>query len=766
DLTANPQYTDMNTLKTNTRAWLLASTVLFTVGLSGQDSTLTGEDEIAELDVITVTGELRDRTLLETVNSVKVTDSVTMQERNLQTLEDVVQRTPGVMQFGQDGGYAIRGVSVFGSGGAGTLFGTTLAVTVDGVRQSAATLQNNPFNLFDTEQVEIFLGGQSTNRGASAIAGGIEIKTRDPIFFNEAQIEGRSKFSNVNSAFGYTGNVMGNYAINDNWAVRAVASYEEFDGYEWNPFLLEDSNPQDQLEGRVKLKFQTDDESFSSLTTVAYSDYGQGSEYVLHNFGTDGTYNPTVPGDPYFGVTYNDIFERERPVDAYTFESVEDVSVAQLFQKDFENGFKAEILGSYLESTQTTAGDFDGTTADEGRSVSEAIREIYTVEAKLLWETDKQNLTLGLFATNEEVENTSAAITSIEPLLFIVTIFPEFAPLLPLLPEELEIGFTTLAEKENYAFFGEYEYFFTEKLSARVGMRLDYEEQTTSADNTVNIPFELPFFQTGLVEGTEDFSTFLPSASITYRFNELSNISALYKQDYRSGGITTSLEVGVIGYDPEYAESIEIAYRAQNIADTNISAQFNLYLTEWEDQQVSVIPEGGTFAIIQNAGKSTQWGGELLIDWKASDTVDVYLSSAYIDTNFDEFDGELSGDFSENEFPYSPSWAFAGGLTWKVTENLKWDINFSYQQDSFTGAANDDNVNEIIEANPGAIIEDYAYQNDAFFIMNTSFTYNKGDWSLGVYANNMFDAEYVSWGGNTVSVAPPLTFGVSFGKFF
>ncbi|MEM7674303.1 MAG: TonB-dependent receptor plug domain-containing protein, partial [Verrucomicrobiota bacterium] len=122
----------MNTLKTNTRAWLLASTVLFTVGLSGQDSTLTGEDEIAELDVITVTGELRDRTLLETVNSVKVTDSVTMQERNLQTLEDVVQRTPGVMQFGQDGGYAIRGVSVFGSGGAGTLFGTTLAVTVDG----------------------------------------------------------------------------------------------------------------------------------------------------------------------------------------------------------------------------------------------------------------------------------------------------------------------------------------------------------------------------------------------------------------------------------------------------------------------------------------------------------------------------------------------------------------------------------------------------------------------------------------------------------
>ncbi|MCH2156430.1 MAG: TonB-dependent receptor plug domain-containing protein [Opitutales bacterium] len=181
-----------------------------------QPSSSVDGEEVFELESLTVTGELRDRSLLETVNSVKITDSVTMEERNLQSLEDVVSRTPGVMQFGQDGGYAIRGVAVFGSGGAGTLFGTTLAVTVDGVRQTSATLQNNPFNLFDTEQVEIFLGGQSTNRGASAIAGGIEIKTADPKFYNEAHLQARTKYSEVNSAFGYTTNAMGNYALSDN----------------------------------------------------------------------------------------------------------------------------------------------------------------------------------------------------------------------------------------------------------------------------------------------------------------------------------------------------------------------------------------------------------------------------------------------------------------------------------------------------------------------------------------------------------------------
>ena len=300
-----------------------------------------------------------------------------------------------------------------------------------------------------------------------------------------------------------------------------------------------------------------------------------------------------------------------------------------------------------------------------------------------------------------------------------------------------------------------------------MGIRADFEEQTTAADNSVNIPFPLPFFQTGLVEGTEDFTKYLPSLSITYRLDELSTISALYKKDYRSGGITTSLELGVVPYDPEFTESFEIAYRAQNIADTGIGAQFNVYVTKWDDQQVSVLPEGGTFNIIDNAGKSTQWGGELLIDWKASDTVDMYFSAAYIDTNFDEFSETLAaGDFTGNRFPYSPEWSFAGGMTWRVTNHLTWDINFTYQDESYTGAGNDDFADQQRENFPDSTIESYGYQNDSFLIMNTNVAYNKDDWYVGVYANNLFDNLYVSWGGNTVSVAPPLTFGARIGKFF
>ncbi|MEM1436142.1 MAG: TonB-dependent receptor [Pseudomonadota bacterium] len=684
-------------------------------------------DSVADEDYVEemiVYGELRDRTVQDTYASVAITNEKALEERNMQNLEDVISRTPGVMQY-DDGGFAIRGVSHLGTSG-GTTFGSTLSVFLDGVRQTPDAIRRDPFNLFDAQQVEVFRGGQSTSRGGSAMVGTIEIRTNDPSFEREFSLQTGAKYGEQHSSFGYQVNGMVNQPLGENFAVRAVINRDDFDGYVINTTRDDFNNPEDRTNGRFKLLYATDDESIRAVTTFNSSETIEGNTYVLRP--------EFFPGAP-------PLTDRVRSVDVRERRENHVQSIAQSFDWTISDALSLRTTVTYLEEETFLLNDFDGTAAPGQTTATDTERENLTAEVLLSYEGLQQNFLVGFWSETQSFVSTAAVITDPAALVSFGLIPPAF---LAFFPPEIIFDNLTDGDRQNYAVFGEYERNLTEALSLRVGLRVDSEDQdiTAAADaNTTLLPLIL-----GETNGINDFVEFLPSLAATWRINEKNNLSLVYKEDYRAGGVALSIESGAFTYDPEFTRTVELAWRAEKLLDS-INLMVNVFYTEWEDQQVSVREEGSNFNVIRNAGQSTQRGVEGSVDWQPTDSLNIYLSGAYNDSTFDDFDAGEIGDFTGNTFPFAPEWSGNLGLTWYARNNLSLDVNANYQDTSFPGA---DNV----------------FENERNTVFNTSLRYDDGERYASLYVRNVTDEDFVVWDGQTVSFSAARTAGVLFGARF
>ncbi|MEM6708610.1 MAG: TonB-dependent receptor [Pseudomonadota bacterium] len=704
----------------------IAAVSLLAAPARAEESSVTkterGNDDF--LEEMTVYGELRDRSVQDTFASVAITNERALEERNMQNLEDVIARTPGVMQF-DDGGFAIRGVSHFGTSG-GTTFGSTLSVFLDGVRQTPDAIRRDPFNLFDAQQVEVFRGGQSTSRGGSAMVGTIEIRTNEPSFDQEFSVQAGGKYGEQHSSVGYQVNGMVNQPLTDNFAVRAVINRDDFDGYVINTTRGDFNNPEDRTNGRFKLLYRNNDESFKAITTFNSSETLEGNTYVLRP--------EFFPGAP-------PLTERIRPTDVNEARETHVQSIAQSLDWALNERVSLRGTVTYLDEDTVQLNDFDNTAAPGQTTEANTVRENLTVELLLSFEGDRQNALVGFWSETQDFQSDTDVITDPAALANLGLIPAAF---LPLFPPEIIIANGQDGERQNFALFGEYERDLGDAFSVRVGLRVDSEDQdiTTGTEaNTTLLPVIL-----GDINGDTDFVEFLPSLAATWRVNEKNNLSLVYKEDYRAGGVALSIESGASVYDPEFTRTVELAWRAEGLLDT-INLMVNVFYTQWEDQQVSVREEGSNFNVIRNAGESTQRGVEASADWSPTDDVNVYLSAAYNDSVFDDFDAGEIGDFSGNIFPFAPEWSGNLGVTWYAANNLSWDVNLNYQGESFPGAAN-------------------TFENEENTVFNTSLRYDNGEYYASLFIRNITDEEFVVWDGNTVSFSSARTAGVLFGARF
>lgn len=698
-----------------------------TVVIEASTKTQTESETPLVLSAIVVTGELQERSILETGNSVAVITDADLLQRNINSFDDVIMRTPGFSSQGDNFGISIRGVPIQGISGSAD-FGDTITFEVDGVRQTAETISTSLSNLFDTKQVEVFRGGQSTSRGAASIAGAIEISTNDPSFEREAQIQFGAKYNNTHNSAGYSFNVMGNQPINDNWAFRAVATIDDFDGYVFNEFRNEDNDEQRLDQARVKLRYRNDAGTLNAITTVNFTDSSKGYSALVNP-----EQNLAYPGVP-------EISERIRNSNVDEFFNNEVRSIAQNLNWVINEQYALSATVSHLQSESDTFFDRDGSPAQlsDLRSVGETTRN--TAEVKLTYEDDTQNYILGVYMQKEDAPSTLAANQDFS------FIFPGAT---------LIINGNNEAERTNAAIFGEYERLLSDKFSVRGGLRYDYEEQELSAelDNTIQTPIgDLPGPLQPNPPGDTDYTALLPSLSATYTIDTDQTLTLLLKQDYRAGGIQFNVTGGT-EFEPEYANTAELAWR--KVTD-NISIQTNLYYTQWEDMQISAtveLPGFGDVGIVDNAGEASQFGVEFEVDYNLSRQMQTYASFAYNRTYFDEYIANALRDppidYSGNEFPFAPRLTANIGFTWFINDNLSWDTNVNYEGRRFRNAFNA----------PGDFQESYV-------VANTIVRYALEDWYGSVWINNITDADFITNARNDGPASTPRTFGVIFGTNF
>ncbi len=693
-----------------------------------------------------IVGERVQRESLDTVNSFVVFSGEDLATRNISSIEEVLNRTPGANNVGSGQGFSIRGVQGVGATNSGNRFSPTIAVLKDGVSLDRFDQRLDPQQLWDVKQVEVLRGGQSTNLGKSSLAGAIILQSNDPTDEFELNLEQGFESFGGNYTFGTV-----NIPVSEGVALRFSGGYSADDGNIDNPTIGITEDSAEMSFFRAKLLIDNGS-NLRMLSTYSFNDTFNGDDFV-------------AAADPSARQIFSNLagFEQSQ---YSTFSHEIDWTINDAWSLDSRFTWYDSAYDRQDDADRTPGG---GT---NGFNFRKEWVEEYTGEVRLRFDDEGPlRFQVGSYYSDRQIEESfgtdgfdvtplalfnvfSNIPSAVRPFVapggvtdpFVIatasSILGSPPPYLLVLDTQSQAGFT------NYAFFGELEYDFTDQLMLRAGLRYDVVENNQNTSTVAN----LPLLPSGQDADATQLDALLPSASLHYRINDDMSIAALYKKAYRTGGVEIDLGGQAAGkatntFDPEFTDTFELAFRAENVGDFDFSA--NVYYTKWKDQQVGIDPTGAGLTFTQNAGESTQYGFEGLVEYTPSDRLQIYGGVALAHTQYDVFNnGTLS--FAGNEFTYAPEVMVSGGFTYAITEELFFNLNGNYQSESFV-----DPQNTVI--------------NDARTIFNASLTYDKGDWYASLYANNLFDELYLTrnnGAGAAVQVGNAQIIGVKAGVRF
>lgn len=722
-----------------------------------------------EEEEIIVLGEKTERSLQDTVSSVAVTTAERIEEENIQSLHDVINRTPNVSQTYGRTGFTIRGISEAGlSGGNGGL----ATVYVDGAALPRDSLFSGPLNMWDVAQVEILRGPQSTLQGRNALAGAITVRSEDPTWDWSAR--GRTILSDADDrSFAFAG---GGPLIDDVLAFRVAFEDRHSDGFIYNPTRGEDADPSDVQVGRLKFLFTPlDDLTFRATYTHTESEQAYMFMYA-------DTSNPD-----YWDNRYNYADTRDFTDNISDFVTLEGVY-------DLSDTLSLTSVTAWSRVDDLNGYDGDLTAAPLSFGTSATLTETLTQELRLNYDGPRLDGLIGVYFSNQDIENQSQSLTLVptpvetiaglltgfgfsDPdALFIANLYGAALPVIP-----VDFSSTAPSQVETIALFGDATFALTDRLSLLAGFRYDREDYTVESLQQTNFVGALPdpaaaeLMQPGLgfvfdqlnmavlgfvasangsaPQSTVEFEAFLPKLGLSYDWTDDITTSFVVQRGYRSGGSSINLaRSSVVPYDPEFTWNYEFSFRSL-WANRRLMLNANAFYIDWTDQQVSINLGLNDYDYqTENAGKSHLYGFEVELGYRPTDALDIYAALGYTRTEFDEFLIQGGGitpdqDLAGTEFHYAPHWTLSAGGTYHWANGLMWNVNANYRGEAFADIGENQQTWAI----------------DARTVVNTKFGYDGERFGAYIFANNLFNEHFVQypvWAENRAVLGDPRVLGI------
>jgi outer membrane receptor protein involved in Fe transport len=604
--------------KKNSIALAVGSAICFANSAWAQDPTAA-----VELTPITVTGEKINRTLEQTQSSVVVVTEQQLREKADQDLADVFARTPGVYTQAGNENWGIRGVPVsgFDDQGPATLNGA-VSVFVDGAVQPNRALTFTSTQIWDAEQVEVFLGPQSTTQGRNSLAGAVVIQTRNPTF--TPSFSAQTSVGN----YGERGAAVagGGAIVDDKIAGRIALDYTEGDGYIDNVARNDDANPNRSTNGRGKLLILPN-EDLEVLLTYAHNEHRQGDNSVLRE-------NDRVR---YYKMSSN----------TQAFDNLKQDTVSAKVDYRLDDNWSLTSLTANTSSDYSARLDFDQTAVDNQVILRKQDGDLFSQELRLNYTSDTVKSFVGAYYGH----NTN---NFHDRLLFDDELFGTVK------------GDTKI---ENKAVFGEINWTFVPRWTLITGLRYDHETNDTDIDQD-------DFSSAGNV--SKSFNAVLPKLGLDYELAADQYLGLMVQKGYRGGGVNVRAGGGHEAYDPEYTTNYELSYRGAFL-DKSLRARANLYYTDWKDQQVSVLDPDTQFAHIFNAGSSDIKGLEVFVEKDFSEQLTLTLGAAVTAGKYKDFVTGDGRDMSGEDFLYSPKYKVSMGGTYRWNDRLTLNTDVVYQ---------------------------------------------------------------------------------------
>ena len=514
-----------------------------------------------QLSAIVVEGERSGRTLEETPASTTVVTGEEADRSSNITLVDALSNAPNV--FFDPAGFrlpTIRGIEpTAGAVGGGAITAGAQArvnVIVDDITrpQLVAGAVTSAFGLWDTEQIEIARGPQSTLGGRNSLAGNIRVQTRDPVHFLEG-------------------------------AVRAFAFDER--GTVGGALMLNTPVVQDQVALRFTAEV-SDGDSFIDYTNPAISNIADDFESVE--------------------------FERYRSKLLITPASVPDLELSFLAE---QNETRAPVdfvadAGTFVNSSSGLVLFFDNRQRIFGPKLKYSLSDNTELEARYSYVDNENEVPRNISNVSGFPFKQDLKTHSTEVLVRAEDVGILNRGVVGLTYDKSDdvgeggfTGFGSFAfdgELENYSIYAEADIALSEQLALIVGGRL--ERQTESR-----------LFQFGgsLRQIENDESVFIPKVGLRYDLNDDITLGYQYSEGFRAGGLDFDFidpAAGFTEFGPETLRQHEVYARTTSM-DGRLNLNASAFFWQLDDAQTPGATLVGGFRLRGNIPEIRGYGLEV-----------------------------------------------------------------------------------------------------------------------------------------------------------
>ena len=666
--------------------------------------------------------------------------------------------------------YILRGVNSKGPSAVGAYYDEAV-ITARNAETGGG--RNVDIRLYDLSHVEVLKGPQGTLYGANSMSGTIRFITNKP---DAAAFDSyiSTELSDTHKGdINYNVNGMLNIPITDKLAVRAVGWYIDNDGYIDALRSLgepsENVNDEEVLGTRLSARWLTTDKLTLNLQYTYQELDSEGSSRFTP---ADATPFDATPIDPAlaapagcdlcnFDLTYNP-WNEDAQIYSATAEYVTDfgtfTAASSLYHRDISfNHDNTPILLS-----------FGVPLANNTEFIQD--QDIWSSEFRFAsdWDGPAQIVVGGFYNLDDlnfAVDVAATDLTNGRKISDCILFDPGRDIFTGTGPNVFCRRFDT--EIKQYAFFGELNYEFTDKLSGTAGIRY-FDSELESVQRTTH-----PFF--GNVGGVGDFfaSTIQNSESnkttwkfsLSYQYSEQLLAYVTVSEGFRIGGVNRSPAIPGVpffsDYRPDVLRNYEVGVKSE-LFDGKLQLNSAFYWLDWSDIQQIFTDPVFAFEFITNQGDARIQGLELELTAQLSENLRLQAGGSYQYARLTS-DGfiPVGGDprvqpLDGNEIPNVPR--FQGSAALIYSKSLTTAIGAMYRLDL---SYRDNVTNAFNSADPGLLkLNDYA-------LLNLRAIFDYENWTLTAFIRNVTDERAQTDGVNfnlfptQITTVRPRTFGAS-----
>jgi outer membrane receptor protein involved in Fe transport len=731
----------------------------------------------AYIDEIVVSAQKRDQSLQDVAVSIQVLGNQQLEDLNVRGFEDFVDFLPTVSYTSAGPGYAqiyMRGIA---SGGDGNHSASMPSVGYYLDEQPVTTInQILDVHMYDIARVETLSGPQGTLYGQGSQSGTIRIITNKPVMGEQQfgyDVEGNTV---TDGDFGYNLNGFANFPIGDRAAIRLVGWHKEVAGYiDMVPTTMRFPGPQEKTADN----FDFAREDINTVTTsglrallkVDLNDNWSVSPGIMYQDSSvegEWAHNPELFGDLETGKLWDSIADDEWYQASLTLEGTVgnlDVVYAGAYL-DRENVSEYDY-SDYTEYWARYSEYFSGATwcvyynaAGEcalGTQYVGGFEQYARTSHELRIQSSPDNRFRWIAGAFSQMQEHNFDLQWIVPDLD-----PDATVVLPPTGDRKYGGTTVwqtyqVREDNDLAFFGEFSFDFTDRLTATAGVRyFEYENSLYGFNgfgrhctgqyidgDFVEIPadeggeIQYPCFDTRVLDDVAKGDDVAGKVNVEYSLNEDSMIYATWSEGFRAGGVNRARVPGIPKYDPDFVTNYEIGWKSL-LADGRVRFNGAVYVIDWDNFQFGFLDFTiSNLTIVQNVGNSRTTGVEWDLTYAANDNNTLTFSGSYnkaeLETDYWRLDEERLDGLPPNApagtpMPYVPELQLTG--IWRSNFEVAAMPAFFQAAASYTGAR----WNDLDTLNVPA-----RQEMDAYTLLHLSAGIENESWSLGFFINNATD---------------------------